>query len=266
MKALFCLAALAVASAQPLKFDVVSIKLSPPEAGSTVSSGGGPGTRRPGVWTCQSMSLHNIVWIAFNLRSQQLEAPDWMKEPRFDITAKIPDGATREQFYTMFQDMLAERFGLQVRHRQKEVNGYELTVAKNGPKFKESDPEPPKDAAPPVPRGVELGADGYPILPPGISSVSQTRNRARGQWLRAKLERLVRELDYAVGNPVVDATGLTGMYDLSLYWIPDPMRPDADGPTIFKALQDQLGLRLEAKKVMLPVVIVDHAEKLPTEN
>jgi uncharacterized protein (TIGR03435 family) len=136
------------------------------------------------------MSLYNIVWIAFNLRSQQLVAPDWMNEPRFDITAKIPEGATREQFYLMFQNTLAERFGLKVHHDQKEVQGYELTVTKNGPKFKESGPEPPKDAVPPVPQPPSLGPDGFPLAIPGISGVSITRNRARGQWLRAKMERL----------------------------------------------------------------------------
>jgi uncharacterized protein (TIGR03435 family) len=94
MKSLLLIAGLAVAHAQSPAFDVVSIKPSAP-GGSTVSSRGGPGTRTPGVWTCQNMSLSNIVWIAFNLRSQQLAAPAWMNEPRFDITAKIPEGATR---------------------------------------------------------------------------------------------------------------------------------------------------------------------------
>src|ERR1017187_2169328 len=97
MKSILLLAGLAVARAQSPAFDVVSIKLSPLDAGSTVSSRGGPGTRTPGFWTCQNMSLYNIVWIAFNLRSQQLVAPDWMNEPRFDIAARIPEGATREQ-------------------------------------------------------------------------------------------------------------------------------------------------------------------------
>ena len=80
------------------------------------------------------------------------------------------------------------------------------------------------------------------------------------------MERLVRDLDYQVGAPGVDATDLKGTYDLSLYWVPDSMRPDAGGPTIFGALQNQLGLKLESKKVMIPVVVVDHAAKVPTEN
>jgi uncharacterized protein (TIGR03435 family) len=269
MKSILLLAALASAHAQSPVFEVVSIKRSPPDAGSTVGSRGGPGTRTPGTWTCSNMSLSNIVWIGFNLRSQQLVAPDWMSEPRFDITAKIPEGATREEFYQMFQNMLVERFGLKFHREQKEVQGYELTVGKSGPKFKESGPEAPKDSAgtPPSPgTRPSLGADGFPVLVPGISGVAVTGNRARGQWMRAPLDRLVRELDNSLGKPVVDATGLTAKYDLSLYWVPDQMRPDAGGPTLSGALQDQLGLRLEGKKVTIPIVVIDHAERVPTEN
>jgi len=212
------------------------------------------------------MSLSNIVWIAFNLRSQQLIAPEWMNEPRFDITAKIPEGTTREQFYLMFQQTLAERFGLKVHRGEKEVQGYELTLAKNGPKFKESSAEPPKDAPAPVPQPLKLGPDGFPLVTAGISGVNMANNRARGQWLRAKMERLVRDLDNAAGKPVMDATGLKGTYDIALYWVPDATRPDAGEPSLSDALQSQLGLKLESKKIMLPTVIVDHAKKVPTEN
>jgi uncharacterized protein (TIGR03435 family) len=212
------------------------------------------------------MSLHNIVWIAFDLQPYQLQAPDWMHEPRFDITAKVPEGATRAQFHVMFQNMLVERFGLKFHRSQREVQGYELTVAKGGPKFKESGPPPPPDAPRPVIQRPTLAADGYPTVTPGISGPNTIGNRARGQWLRAGMERLIRDLNYEVGKPIVDATSLTGMYDLALFWVRDPDRPDSTGPALFGALQDQLGLKLESKKVTIPIVVVDHAEKLPTEN
>jgi uncharacterized protein (TIGR03435 family) len=251
------------AYAQAPAFEVVSMKQSAPDAGSAVGSRGGPGTRTPGSWTCFNMSLSNIVWIGFNLRSQQLVAPDWMNEPRFDITAKIPEGASREAFYQMFQNMLVERFGLKFHRDQKDVQGYELTVAKGGPKFKESGPEPPKDTIttpPPAGRGPSLGADGFPVLVPGISGVAMTGNRARGQWMRAPIDRLVRELDSSLGKPVVDGTGLTAKYDLYLSWVPDQMRPDAGGPTLAGALQDQLGLRLEGSKRPGDTALDCHAE------
>ncbi len=265
MRLILLLAGLTAAQAQSLSFDVVSIK--PSSGYGAVGSRGGPGTRTPGVWTCQNMTLDNIVWIAFNLRSQELVAPAWMNEPRFDIMATIPDGATREQLFPMLQNMLAERFGLKVHRGEKEVHGYELTVAKNGPKFKESGPEPPpKDTAPFVPHRPSIGADGYPEVFPGITGVNVSGNRARGQWLRAKMERLVRDLDYSAGKPVVDATGLPGVYDFSLYWVTDSAPPDAGGPTLSDALQEQLGLKLQAKKVVIPIVVVDHAERVPTAN
>jgi uncharacterized protein (TIGR03435 family) len=112
------------------------------------------------------------------------------------------------------------------------------------------------------------------IARPRWFSHSDTRHLRRqhypkpcsGQWLRAKIERLVRDLDLEIGKPVVDAPDLKGTYDLSLYWVPDPMRPDAGGPTLFAALEEQLGLKLTSKKVTIPVVLVDHTEKVPTGN
>jgi uncharacterized protein (TIGR03435 family) len=101
---------------------------------------------------------------------------------------------------------------------------------------------------------------------PGINGASITNNRARGQWVRVKMERFVRDIGYHVDRPIVDVTDLKGTYDLSLYWVPDQTRQDAGGPTILGALQDQLGLKLESRKVTIPIVIVDHAEKVPTEN
>ena len=171
----------------------------------------------------------------------------------------------------MFRNMLVERFGLKFHRDRKEVPGYELAVAKHGPRFTESGPEPAKDAAsdgprPPANVRPVLGPDGFPELPPGTNGVMITQNRARARWLRAPIQKLVRELDIQLGKPVVDATGLNGQYDLSLYGLPDQMRPDAGGPTLFGALQDQLGLKLEAKKVVIPIVVVDHAEKQPTGN
>jgi uncharacterized protein (TIGR03435 family) len=257
MKSLFMLVALAAAHAQTPTFEVASIKPSPPDHESSVSSRGGPGTRTPTTWTCQNMSLHNIVWIAFNLRSNQLIAPEWMNDTRFDVTARIPEGTTREQFYQMFQNLLTERFGLKFHRDQKEVQGYQLVLAKNGPKFQESGSEPAKETPPP---------DGYPALRPGITGMSIRSNRAHAQWLRMSIQKFATDLDYRVEKPVVDATGLNGTYDLYLYWVADPMRADADGPSIFAALQDQLGLKLEPRKVTLPIVIIDHAEKRPTEN
>jgi uncharacterized protein (TIGR03435 family) len=252
-------------------FEAVSIKPLPSGPVQSISSGGGPGSRDPGMWTCRNMALDNIIMIAFRLQSRQhLVAPGWMGEPRFDITAKVPAGATRDELFQMLQNMLIERFGLKFHHGEKEVQGYELVLAKGGPKFKEL-PELPKDAAPsPQPsqsaQPPTWGPDGYPVFAAGVQAWSGGGHRAGGQWPHMSIGRFATALGNRLGAPVTDATHLSGTYDFSLRYDPNPDQPDADGPTIFSALQDQLGLKLESKKVTVPIIIVDHAERVPTEN
>jgi uncharacterized protein (TIGR03435 family) len=80
------------------------------------------------------------------------------------------------------------------------------------------------------------------------------------------MERFARLLSSQIGKPVIDGSGLDGKYDISLKWVPDTTRPDADGPSIFAALQEQLGLKLNEKKVTVPFVVIDRIQKVPTEN
>ena len=157
----------------------------------------------------------------------------------------------------MLQHMLVERFGLKFHKEQKEVRGYRLVVAKNGPKIKESAPEPPKnastrDAQPAQTVSNGISSDGFPEV--------------HAKWLSAPIQRLVAYPAFTLRLPVVDATGLNGTYNLSLSWILDPTLGDQWGPRISTALEDQLGLRLEAAKIMNTVVVVDHAERVPTAN
>jgi uncharacterized protein (TIGR03435 family) len=289
---LLLILAVTAAYGQSLNFEVVSIKPAPPPEpgrGMRVGATGGPGSKNPGRWTCENMSLSNLVSNAFDLRAFQLNSPDWTNNERFNISAKVPEGATKEQFRQMMQNMLSERFGLKYHRDKKEMQGYELVVGKNGPKFKESEPEKPKDPnaeAPPgpsFPARPAIGKDGFPEMPAGMSGTIMMNGRARQQWVRVGMENLAANLSYQAGKPVTDATGLTGKYDLSLYWVtsngpPPPPPPsgaggdiitpasDVSGPTLFTALQEQLGLRLEAKKVTIEILVVDHLAKLPSEN
>jgi uncharacterized protein (TIGR03435 family) len=172
----------------------------------------------------------------------------------------------------MLQNMLIERFGLKFHQEQKEVQGYQLVVGKNGPKFKESAPELPKDSSVPnasAPSNATptLGSDGFPALVPGVSGVRIIAGRGRAQLLLASIPRLVTNLARWLGAPVIDGTSLGGQYDLSLYWVSsEPMRPDLDGPSLFEAVQNQLGLKLESKRVIVPMIFIDHCERRPTEN
>ena len=219
------------------------------------------------------MSLANITWIAFELpTAENLAAPGWMGDLRFDIAAKIPHGATREQLFQMLQNMLGERFGLKYHKEERETRGYRLVVAKSGTKFREAAAEPAKDSVtgdvspPDVPAPPALSPDGFPAIPPGKSGLWITANRARGRWHHAPIQELAEDLGYRLRSPVLDATGLNGRYYLDLYWVVDPEVEAGAGPSLFRAVEEQLGLRLVVSKVRTPVVVIDHAERVPREN
>jgi uncharacterized protein (TIGR03435 family) len=291
---LFLMALLPAAYSEGPTFEVASIRPVPPldltrPPAQPVGCAGGPGTKDPGRWTCENTNLANVVRIAFDLKTYQLEgwySPLYKQNEYFSIRAKVPEGATREQFRQMQQNLLIERFGLKFHFEKKEAQGYELVIAKNGPKFKESDPQSPQDSAselPFAPSPPTIGKDGFP-MPPGRSGVIVMPTGARGQWSRTTMEDFAATLfaSYMAGKPVIDGTALKGKYDLLLDWAPElqksttapsaptenslPAAPQPSGPNIFSALQDQLGLKLVPKKVTIEIFVVDHIEKAPTEN
>jgi len=254
-------------------FEVASIKPSPPPDGQgmRLSHRGGPGTPDPGMWSTENWNLSNLVTYAYGIERYQYSGPSWMDEARFDVQAKVPPGATREDLKLMVQALLDERFKLQVHREKKEMPIYELTLAKGGPKLKPAVEEPPKDAAPPPPPPgrLKLAADGYPDLGKAFT-MAWMNGRARWQDPKGTMAGFASMLAGQLSRPVFDATGLTGKYEMSLHWAAEsrsssPEEPDP-GPTIFVALQEQLGLKLEAKKGMVEVLVVDKAEKVPTEN
>jgi uncharacterized protein (TIGR03435 family) len=195
----------------------------------------------------------------------------------------------------MLQSLLAERFHLKVHREKKEGTVYELVVGKNGPKLEESAPQPaPKDGPqlfPPPPHGPpQMDRDGFPVLPavrgPG-PRMAMMNGRASMRFTDASMAQFVSMLTNQVGAPVTDATGLKGKYDFNLHFVAEgmgmmrglgPLPPpppgvplastpgDDSGPTLFGALQEQLGLKLEQKKGMIDMIVVDHIDKVPTEN
>jgi len=270
-------------------FEVASIKPAPPrEAGTVTRIGcsGGPGTNNPERWACENMSLSSLVRTAFDLKPFQLQAMSFGNGELFNVVANIPEGATKDQFRQMQQNLLLERFGLKCHRDLKEIQGYELVIAKSGPKLKESEPELRKDpsADPQIPSASSLkhtmGKDGFPVIPAGISGVLM--GRGRGQWVRTTMEDFASSISLNIGEAVTNGTGLKGTYDFSLKWEPEqvvntaPLLPNVGNttppvsepsdPSIFTALQEQLGLKLQPKKVMVEIFIIDHVEKKPTEN
>ncbi len=301
MSALVCAAACAQTPDSQVAFEVATIKPSPPMGMGRMRIGnqGGPGTRDPGRFTCERCSLAMLVTTAYEMNYVQISGPPWLNEQQFDLAAKIPEGATKAQFRVMMQNLLIERFKLAVHREKKDAPIYELTVAKGGPKLKAS-PGPPDEPPgrgrgasglpPPPPKTIQ--EDGTPQLRPGRFPMMMVGPRgARFRMVDETMQGLATRLEGMVGRQVTDATGLTGKYDFELTFSPtaggmsvrsmfpglpppppgapggpDGASADDSGPTIFAALQEQLGLKLESKKGPVDLLVIDHIEKTPTEN
>ena len=211
-------------------FDVVSIKPSPPDAtGRSL-------TNRPGAGlAAENATLKMLVYQAYQVMPYQVTGgPDWISSDGFDIEAKAGNPkATPEQFREMMRRFLADRFQLQVHRDTKELPVYTLAAAKGGAKLKEA-------------------AAG--------SGETGVRNLGGGHMtgVRATMPMLANTLTRVLQRKVVDETGLTGAYTFKLEF------PD-DGPTIFTALQEQLGLTLKAGRGPVEVLVVDSAQK-PAAN
>jgi uncharacterized protein (TIGR03435 family) len=215
--------------------------------------------------------------MAYNISYDQMVAPDWMSQQKFDINARIQARANRDQVAEMWQRLLAERFKLAVHRESRVVALYDLVVAKGGPKFKKASEDPaPKDGASTETahaRGPnKVDSDGFPELArPGMIGMN---GRIRLYQTKMTMDQLAKTFSGQLGRPVTDDTGLKGEYEIRLYWVtdaaggpPSATTPEgAGGPTLMRAIQDQLGLRLEAKRGPVEFLVVDHMEKLPTEN
>lgn len=234
--------------AQSPAFEVASVKLN--------RSGGDRGgiSLLPGRITVSNMTLKGLVRYAYDLRDIQISGgPAWFDSDRWDIAATSTGAISDDERRQMLQTLLAERFQLTVRHESKDLPVYALTVAKNGSKLKpNADQKTPR---------IQTGVSEKGLL------------RLVGE--DAPVSRLTPALVAYVGRIVVDRTGLEGRFDFKLEWVPDAanmplingakMVPAEDGPSIFTAVQEQLGLRLESTKAPVEVLVVDRAEKA-TEN
>jgi uncharacterized protein (TIGR03435 family) len=263
-------------------FDAASVKAAPPpdgRGGRRVGMTGGPGTDTPGRINFENIGLGAVIGKAYGVKYYQISGPDWFDTERFNIIATAPPGTTPGQFRLMLQNLLADRFKVALHKETRDMQIYSLGIARNGPKLKKATPDPPPDAnnaADGEPTGgggkLAVDADGYPALRLGTTmAVMATPNGPRARLANKEhMEWLVDMLSSQLGRPVVDATGLTGEYDISLYWV--PQRPnsltddDPSGPDLIAALQQQLGLKLEPKKGPIEVLVVDRAEKIPTAN
>jgi uncharacterized protein (TIGR03435 family) len=230
--------------AQTPAFEVASIEPNRSE------SGGSSIRRSAGRLRMENVPLRKLTLWAYGVpddREYALAGPDWMATERFDIQATFPADTTPEQVRTMTQRLLAERFQLKLHSETRERPIYALVVAKGGPKI----------------QAVEDG---------------QARTSgAPGQFEATKITMLkfADMLARFTGQKVVDDTGLKGVYDFTLEWSPEQTKMPApedgvaagpSGPSVFTALQEQLGLKLEGRRGPVDILVVDHMEKVPTAN
>ena len=232
-------------AAEPLAFDVASVKISKaPDAvvlmqGGMMDSASGKfrvpsigGHVNIGNWT-----LGGCIAAAWDLGAGQLSGPAWLNSDRYDIIAKTSPQTTQADLRLMLQALLAERFKLATHRETKEVPVYALVAAKSGPKLHAT-----------------TGDQRLPVIfaPP-------TRFTGQGSTMQG----LALALSRPAGRTVIDKTGISGVFDFSLTYSSDS---SDDSPSIFTAVQEQLGLRLEPDKAQAEVLVVDHVERIPTEN
>jgi uncharacterized protein (TIGR03435 family) len=266
-------------AAAPPSFEVASIK--PNRSGDMRM-----GIRfQPGRFNASGATVKQLITLAYDVRDFQVSGgPSWISSDKYDIDAKEPDALAeelaklppdqrREKMGLLMQSLLADRFQLRVSHGTKELPVYALVIAKNGPKIQEAKPG---DS---YPNGMK-GRDGRALGHGGMIGMAPGQLTGQG----VPLVFLVQQLAQQLGRRVLDQTGLKGNYDFTLKWTPDQSSaamlqgppgggpgpdnappPDSSGPSIFTAIQEQLGLKLESTKGPVETLVIDHVAQ-PSEN
>jgi bla regulator protein blaR1 len=239
----------------PKTFEVASVKL------STLGVTGGVMRPGPGTLNLTNMTLEWLVSRAYGIRDfQVVGAPGWFRTQTYDIAAKAYGAPDLSHLLQLLQPLLADRFKLAAHHQQREIPVYVLTVGN---------------------RGIKMEAAVGPVLsgaPQLTGRLGATHAELTGQHVTMK--QLVSSLTRSLGRPVIDKTGLAGAFDLKLEWTPDenelgrtmpfgasPLSPgESLGSSLFTAVKEQLGLKLESGKGPGDVLVIDHAERIPTDN
>ena len=221
-----------------------------------------------GRFTATNCSLRLLIQYAYDVYQFQIYGgPVWIQSARYDIAAKAGGDPSVSIIRAMLRHLLEDRFQLQAHWDTAESGVFNLVVSKAG-KLRES---APGDCPPPLPN--PQSRPGQPPEAP-CGALRNSPGDTAGRKLTAA--ELANSLAMFVGRPVLDKTGLKGKYDIDLRWTPDaagkpspavgPLEPiDTTGPSIFTALQEQLGLKLESAIGQAKVLVIDHAAR-PSEN
>ena len=242
--AIFEVPAPAFAQERVPEFEVATLTLSPPPAGASISIN--LGTFQNGRFTLGNVTLNDAVLFAFDLPSKELLVGlDWSDTVRFDVEAIAPWDTPPGQLRLMVRHLLEERLHLATRTEQRTLRHIALVVGKGGSKLKAS-------TEPPMPTAQLRGRINH--------------RRMQMRLLASLLSRFEQQL-------VVDRTGLDGFYEVQLEWAPDTaalptdaIAPPPERPSLFAAVQEQLGLRLEGRRAPLDVVVIQAASPVPEAN
>jgi uncharacterized protein (TIGR03435 family) len=251
----------------PPAFEVASVKLN--KSGTTQANAG----MLPNGVNFINLPLRGIIQIAFGVNQpwKLVGIPDWAATERYDITARAAGPVTQEERRLMLQALLADRLKLVARVEKREVSILAITLARNDGKLGKNLVESkgcisPRDA---VGRGAPAGAETRVCGP-------QPGGGGRLFWVGTTIPQFANFLALVLGRTVVDKTGLTGSYDIDVTYTPDqPIPagvnlpgppPDPNGPSIYTAFREQLGLKLDSQKDQEEVLVIDRVERQPSEN
>ena len=278
-----------------MEFEVASIRLSPPRTGFHFGADSGAADfSNPGRFRCSNCTLATLIRTAYNLQNYQIPGRSSLGTDTFEVMAKIPEGATAEDVPAMLQTLLKDRFALAYHYKEQALRGYQLVVAKNGSKLKESvdvaKPPAAEDAKRQNWNHDQPGGQGHAHS--GVMSFGGAATYRGDHKTTAELAQILSD---QLGQPVDDQTQLSGKYDISLRWAGNltpaagnhadgagggghgdhgggapgasSRRGDDSGATLFEALQSQLGLRLvQSERSVARIFVIDHAERVATAN
>jgi uncharacterized protein (TIGR03435 family) len=249
-------------------FDVAAIKPNT-SADQQTASYVTPGGR----YTATNVTLRALLKTAFGLHDTQLVGgPNWIDTDRWDITAKAEGysnaAAFRDQARLMLRPLLTDRFKLTLRREQRDLPAYALVLAKPGgelgPQFRRNDEHDCAGPAAPTPTATGAAEPALP-LPCGAAMFRTGHLAARAM----ALSNLVFDLARWADRVVVDRTGLTGKFDWEIQWVADELTVNnvkpPEGPSLFGAVRDQAGLRLESSRSPIDVLVIEHAERAESD-
>jgi uncharacterized protein (TIGR03435 family) len=297
----------AVGLGQQPTFDVASVKAVNLASHPVFGNRGGPGTADPGRIHFCCVGMFSLLMRAYDIEIDQILGPSWIMENMgpnlYQVDATMPPDTTKAQFQLMMQNLLVERFRLEVHREPQNFPGYELVVAKDGAKIRESSADPNAVVADPA-QMQKRRTDGSVILPPGPQMLTSLgKGMVRVQVQQKPIGDLTKSLGRLIAlslgdsptdfksrkSRVIDRTGLSGTYDFTVEFSCEGCMglgssmasvngaagsPEASTdnlgsglPNIFVAFEKQLGLKLvKIKNIPLDVIVVDHVEKVPTSN